>query len=424
MTRPRRRLRILALAPQAPWPLDHGGRLRAHHFLTVLARRADVTLAVPSAAPRRAQLPRNIEFVPIPADRSHSSPRGLTWVDRAVLRHFGRNASIDRWLAAHARRSRFDVALFLGDLLGQHICATRLPVVWDLVDDLVLFVARDAQFARWKRWWPATRAAVLCAAFERTVTKRAAATILASTVDAGVTRRFAGGARVETISNGVDAAHYFQRSASPERGTVVFVGSLEFAPNVDGIVHFTRRIWPHICVDRKQRRLLIVGRNPVSQVRELQRIAGVELAANVPDVRPYLARANAVIAPTRTGGGVKNKILEACAARRAVVAGSRALGGLSARPGVEVLRAESPSRWTTHLTRLLDHPSYASRIAEAGYEWVTRTHDWNELAGKLLGILRSVSKTPPPTAARFESRSSTPTPPTRSEKVVLEASLV
>jgi|GEM_PF-6106881 len=92
MTRPRRRLRILALAPQAPWPLDHGGRLRAHHFLTVLARRADVTLAVPGAAPRRAQLPRNLEFVPIPADRSHSSPRGLTWVDRAVLRHFGRNA--------------------------------------------------------------------------------------------------------------------------------------------------------------------------------------------------------------------------------------------------------------------------------------------------------------------------------------------
>jgi glycosyltransferase involved in cell wall biosynthesis len=384
-------LRTLVVAGHEPWPLNSGGRLRLYNFLRWLARDATVTLALP-------QTPRHVEHWPHPlrvVDTTASSApiarRRPPWVTRAVQRHYGYSPALYGWLAANASPAHYDVALLYGAVTGQYADAIRVPVVWDAVDELVLYTARDA--ARRGAWhWPrAAQAAALYAAFERHVARRAHATVFASPIDASYARRWAGGARVASISNGVDFDYFEGPKQTAEPGTVAFVGSLSFPPNVEAIVRFATRIWPLIRAGALDRRLLIVGRAPVAAVTELAGLPGVALHADVPDVRPYLARAAAVVVPTRLGGGVKNKVLEACAMRRPVVASPRALAGLTARPGADVLCAVCRTDWVGLVGHLLEHPAAATQLAARGHQWVRRAHAWPHLAGRMKELLVSAA---------------------------------
>jgi len=400
-----RAMRVLVVATQEPWPLNHGGRLRLFHFIRQLARGAEVTLALPGAAQHAARLPEGVQTVTMlpqggVARGSCSKAERGSWMGRLARRHFGYNGAIDAWLRAYARPEHFDVALFSGAVLGVHVPSARVPVVWDAVDELVLYTLRDVRHGTWRRWPSALRRAALYALYERDAARQAAVTTFTSAVDASCARRWVGGARVEVISNGVDL-DYFRPSELPaEPGTVAFVGSLEFPPNVDGIANFARRVWPQIYARGAGRRLLVVGRRPVTAVKALASLPGVEVAADVLDVRPFLARASAVVVPTRLGGGVKNKILEACAVRRPVVASPRALGGLSARVGREVLSADKPQAWVAAVSRLLDRAAYAQKVAQAGHDWVRRAHRWSVLGDRLVEILKSARRSSRRSVAR------------------------
>ncbi len=386
-------LRVLVVAGREPWPLNSGGRLRLFNFLHWLAQSERVSLALPSAARHAKHLPAGLRLVDMSAaaNRACRVPRNVPLVARLARRHFGCDPAIVDWLSNYAHTGNYDVALLYGAVTGVYAGALRVPIVWDVVDELVLYTARDTEWRGMRHWWRAARAAALHAAFERHGARQARATILASTVDASYARRWAGATRIETITNGVDTTYFHNRVPEPERDTVAFVGSLNFPPNVEAALRFVTRIWPRVLAERPNGRLLIVGREPVAEVRELARLPGVELHADVPDVRPYMARATTLVVPTRLGGGVKNKVLEACALGRPVVASPRALAGLSARRGSEVLCAGDEAVWVRHVSRLLEEPARARAIGARGHAWVCRAHSWPVLAGHVAQLLRAAS---------------------------------
>ncbi len=387
-------MRVLVVAAREPWPLNSGGRLHLYHVLDQLSRRAEVTLVLPRPAEHREHLPDRIHIEALlPSTRNADSEcrnqrPGLV-VSRLARRHFGYNAGLEAWIRREARPERFDVALLNGAVLGQHVSAFGVPVVWNPQDELVLPTIREAQFGAWRRWPAALHHAAMYAWFEREAARRAAATIYVSKIDAAYARRWVGAARVEVVQNGVDFDFFQPWAGPPEPGTVVFVGSLEFPPNVDGVIHFARRVWPRIHAGRAGRRLLVVGRRPAAEVRALASAPGIELAGDVPDVRPYLGRAAVVVVPIRKGGGLKNKVLEGCAMKRPVVASPHALGGLSARVGVDVLSAGSPRQWAERVGRLLDRSEYAGRVARNGYDWVRHMHRWSTTGQRFYEILAS-----------------------------------
>ncbi len=390
----RRRLRVLVVAGREPWPLNSGGRLRLFNFLSWLTRDTDVTLALPEPACHVGHLPSPLHLRGMTAESGRvrsSRAMHVPWIIRLVRRHFGYRPAVVQWLDRHARLESFDVALLYGAVTGQYIDAVRVPAVWDAVDELVLTTVRDAEWRGPRHWSAAARAAMLQAAFERHVAGRARVTVFASGVDASYARRWAGPARVEAISNGVDCDYFNHPTQPPEPGTVAFVGALNFPPNVEGMLRFTRRVWPHVQADGAGRRLQIVGRDPVTEVRALSRLPGVEVHANVPDVRPYLSRAAVVVVPTRLGGGVKNKVLEACAMGRPVVASSRALAGLSARRGRDVVCADTTAAWAQKVGHLLAQPTAAAAIGASGRQWVRHAHQWPVLAERLCGVLAAAA---------------------------------
>ncbi len=395
--------RLLVVAGREPWPLNSGGRLRLYHFLRGLTGQFELTLLLPRRPEYTQQLPAGLRIIdasartaagchPPPARRpSAAAGDGLTWPARLARRHFGYSPAMFDWLRRHARPAWFDAALIYGAVAGQYVDALRVPAVWDAVDELVLYTMRDVG----RRGWPArARAAALYALFERHVARRAAATVFTSPVDASYARRWVGPARVETISNGVDFEYFRPSDQPPEAGTVAFVGSLSFPPNVHGIRWFARWVWPLLQAGGCGRRLVIAGRDPAPAVRDLTALPGVELHADVSDVRQYLARAAVVIAPIWLGGGVKNKVLEACAMRRPVVATPRALAGLSARRGIDVLCAGQPESWQRQVAMLLNSPSRSAALAANGYQWVRNNHDWARITRRLADLLRDKESWP------------------------------
>ncbi len=381
-------LRVLVVAASEPWPLNSGSRLRLYNFLKHLAATADVTLVLPQPTRYPQHVPAGLR-VEIAGERA-AQPRTQTTlpaVMRWMRRRFGYRPATAAWLEANARPERFDVALLHGAITGEYVDALRIPAVWDPADDLVLYFVRDAARKGIAGSPAAMQAALVSAVFERYVARRARATVLCSAVDASYTRRWVGQARVETIAGGVDLEYFSGPTQKPEPGTLAFIGSLNFPPNVDGIVRFTTRIWPQVRAHAAACRLLVVGRQPAEAVSRLAWVPSVEVHADVPDVRPYLSRAAVVVVPTRLGGGLKNKVLEACAMKRPVVASPRALAGLAARPGHDVLCATDETSWVRQISHLLTHPAAADRIGANGRRWVCRCHRWPALAKRLHELL-------------------------------------
>src|SRR5207244_7093396 len=125
-------------------------------------------------------------------------------------------------------------------------------------------------------------------------------------------------------------------------------------PNVDGVVWFCETVWPKILQRRSEAKLYIVGRRPVPAVQKLGELAGVEVVGTVPDVRPWVERAAVAVVPLRIARGVQNKVLEALAMERAVVASPVCLNGLQTVPGQHLLAATTPDEWVKTLLSLFD----------------------------------------------------------------------
>src|SRR5262249_10054927 len=135
-------------------------------------------------------------------------------------------------------------------------------------------------------------------------------------------------ANAATITNGVDLDYFSSDKHSPGTDTCVFVGALDYRPNVDAANWFGRSVWPNLHAQRPNAEFHIVGRNPVGAVCELANIPGIKLIGQVPDVRPYVRRATTVIVPLRLARGIQNKVLEAMALGKPVVASPQACAGL------------------------------------------------------------------------------------------------
>ena len=180
------------------------------------------------------------------------------------------------------------------------------------------------------------------------------------------------GLRTAVIPNAADVEYYQPRptDAPPDGRTVVFFGHLSYAPNVDGVIHFVQDIWPRIAEAHPEARFKIIGGSPP---RSLQLLAGprVELTGFVPDLRPHLAAAAAVVVPLRLGGGTRLKIVEAMAMGKAIVSTALGAEGIEAVPGRDLLIADAPEAFAGAVNGLLASLNAQRRLASqrGGWRW-------------------------------------------------------
>jgi glycosyltransferase involved in cell wall biosynthesis len=220
-------------------------------------------------------------------------------------------------------------------------------------------------------------------------------------------------ASICVIENGVDSDYYSDSQiekahaswiASQERkaavgdsiqspikpNRIVFVGSMDYHANIEGIVAFAREVWPAFHQHHPHLVFTIVGRDPAAEVRQLAAIAGVEVTGTVADVRPYYREALAAIVPLRVGGGSRLKILEAMAAGVPVVSTALGAEGLEVEHGENILVADINMQFLDTITRVVENQELRRQLGEAGRALVASRYDWEMLGTSLFKIYENL----------------------------------
>lgn len=390
---------LLFLVHRIPFPPNKGDKIRSHHLLRYLAAHYRVHLGT---------------FIDSPADAGHLHalddlcasqcvmslhPRLATL--RSVLgfmtgepltRPYYRNNRLQRWVDTTIAEKTIRKAVVFSAAMAQYV--ERFPdlrVVLDLVDVDSAKWAEYAERHAWPRSFVYRREAAKLLAAERSAAARFAATVLVTRGEAELFARKAPECtgRVHVIENGVDTDHFAPSDDRPspyaaDEAAIVFTGAMDYWPNVDAVTWFVREVLPRLTQQRPDVCFYIVGMNPANNVRAL---AGrrVIVTGTVPDVRPYLQHAAAVVAPLRLARGIQNKILEAMAMSKAVVVSSAATSGVTAEPGVDFETADDAEEFCSKVLTVM-HPEVGLAMGRnartrivADYNWTRNLSEFEKL---------------------------------------------
>lgn len=286
-------------------------------------------------------------------------------------------------------------------LRGLSFAYPKLPRLWYAADEPVSFqlslLRREGLSALRHRARLSAVFGLMQVLFNRgTRASRLSAAIGVSPRD---TRRLglAGGCKAVTIRNGVDT-QYFSPAEAGSRlpKTCAFWGDLSFEPNVDAVLWFAQRVWSQMTYRRPDARFTIMGRNPCEAVRALADMPGVELLADVPDLRPTLRWAGAAILPMRCGHGIKNKLLEAASLAMPILASPRAVSGLSfGKDKPPLTLCKKPSDWQDALDTVWANPAQASATGQRARQWVLNQHSWPAAAQQMHDLLQTLAPKQP-----------------------------
>jgi sugar transferase (PEP-CTERM/EpsH1 system associated) len=396
---PRQRARdasILFLAHRIPYPPDRGDKIRSWHLLKHLAGLGKVHLACfADDEADAAHLPALREALGDALGEAHveirrtrkaaagaralieGRPVLLSLFDSPGIRDF-----TERMLARPEVESVFAFSAQMAQFVPQEL---RQRFVMDFVDvDSVKFA--DYAEAGGLLGPIHRREAAKLSAFERAVAARADACLFVSEAEAALFRGRGGRGNIQALPNGVDFDFFDPALPGPAVQApprlIVFTGQMDYAPNVDAVRWFAQEVLPHI----EGASFAIVGRNPTDEVK---RLAGARILVTgaVPDVRPWLAAADVVAAPLRIARGVQNKVLEAMAMARPVVATPAAFTGIDAVPGRDLLIAESAEEQGRVVSALLDDRGLARALGKAARRRVEEGYRWEACLAPVAGLL-------------------------------------
>jgi sugar transferase (PEP-CTERM/EpsH1 system associated) len=255
---------------------------------------------------------------------------------------------------------RFDLLFAYSSSMAPYIAQTpKVPKVLDFVDS---DASKWRQYAAFKpavsRWLFAYESSRL-ADFEKSMVKAFDCSVFVSPREARFLENPEG--KIAFIQNGIDIDPYVSPPGTNSPPNLIFVGAMDYFPNVDAVCFFAREIMPRIR-ERRDMRFLIVGSHPVPSVRRLARLPGITVTGDVDDVRPYLQRSSVAVVPNRIAQGIQNKILEALAAGLPVVATTAAAQGLTSIEGLPIAVADDPGDFADSILRFLDKPPDAEEL--------------------------------------------------------------
>jgi glycosyltransferase involved in cell wall biosynthesis len=235
---------------------------------------------------------------------------------------------------------------------------------------------------------------------ERQAWKRFDGVVATSRRELSQISAFVPGKPVAIVPNGVDLDRFAPQSDGPKSG-LVFTGLMSYRPNIDAVTYFVQEILPLIHRTRPAETFTMVGWGITDEVRALLG-PRVIATSRVPDVRPYLASAAAVVAPIRIGSGTRLKVLEALSMARPLVSTSIACEGIDVTPGRHLLVADDPIRFADAVIRVLEDQRLAARLGTAGrelmeshYSWGAATVNLEDLHDRVLAGKRAVGRAAP-----------------------------
>lgn len=379
-------MRILFLGVCIPYPLDAGGKIRTYHLVRGLARRHEVFFfGIRSAQPEEEVGIEKLKgFCAGVEAYWPAAERGWSAVVKPALVRCFHSASLKERLREVLDSSgRFD-AIHVDELcLAPYVLRSRAfpKVLHRQKIDYVFYRAlrqRDPSIAPFGPFelWKLLR-------YERWASRRFDHGVVPSPHDGTRWREIGVRLPWTVVPNGVDLDTYRPGAVASVSNahppTLVFVGSMDYPPNVEAMRFYFDEVHPRVFAEVPSVRVVVVGREPVAEVRAHASRPNVLVTGRVPDVRPYLASATAVICPVRIGEGTRLKILEALAMGKAVISTTVGCEGLELIPEREILVADAPTDFARATVRAVRDGELRRRLGEAGRTAVTARYGWDAI---------------------------------------------
>lgn len=379
---------ILFLAHRKPFPPDRGDSIRSWNILKALAQLAPVHLVTFGCEDDdRAAMEAVCASVHLIAgQRSTAAAMAAAMVT-------GRPASVELFHAAAFRDAvrkicterPISVVYAFSGQMGQY--AADVPqgarFVMDFTD---VDSEKFASYGRTKAGFAGLANRVEARrlrAFEHAVARRADINLFVSRTEEQLFRRVIrdDSLRLGTLENGVDLEQFnpdgeAQSVVEADAPLIVFTGQMDYPPNVDAVAVFAREVLPQVRERQADARFAIVGRAPTPEVLALEDLPGVTVTGEVPDTRPWLAAAKVTVAPLRIARGIQNKVLEAMASGKAVVASPEAAEGIDACHGKEFLIAGTAAGQADAVLSLLHDTRKRARMEQAARAAMAARYSW------------------------------------------------
>jgi glycosyltransferase involved in cell wall biosynthesis len=377
-------MRLLLVKETMGWPRSSGNDVHSYHLLRALARRGhEVGLLTASepAAEALAGLPLAFRrTLPAGGGPDPEPPPRLGWL-RRKFRGFwgvaaGREAAVAR--AADDMRADAVVSVALSGLLELAAVRDRVRV-WYPADERAWHHASQVWPLR-PRTWGGLRSAAVEGLYERACRPLVDRVWVVTDTDRRAMRLVAGGGGIDVVPNGVDAEHFAPLAVPQRERSCTFWGRLDFGPNVQALEWFCGKVWPLVRREVPDATFTVYGFNPTPPVAALAGRDGVELVPGLPDLRESIAAHPVVAFPFVSGGGIKNKFLEAAAMAKPAVCTRVALNGLRHPEECGAAVARAPGEWARLLADLWSDPAARAARGAAARAWVTAHHSWDAAA--------------------------------------------
>jgi polysaccharide biosynthesis protein PslH len=412
LTAPPDRLRIAVLDEELPYPPTTGKRIRTYNLLSQLAARHDISfLCYRSHDPAELE-PGLAHFAQLGIRvvmHDEPPPRQSVLLGRSELawKLFRNLFSPQPFLVEnHVRRPflRMVERIAAEQEIDVWHCEwtpyARVPALLGLRPWVV--VAHNVESLIWQRYYETERNPLKrwyiglqwskFRRFESRSFRTTSQLVTVSRPDATLAVRHFTARQPAVVDNGVDTRQILPPEAPRDRHSILFLGSLDWRPNLDGVTQLLDEIFPLVQSRQPSAQLHIVGRKPPRWlVERIARQANVHLHADVPSVQPFLHRCSVMAVPLRIGGGSRLKILEALSAELPVVSTTIGAEGLHVVTGEHLTLADSPSEMAAALSRATELPDDLLAQARRGRQLVVEQYDWPVLAEKLDRVWRSVA---------------------------------
>ncbi len=398
-----RRMRVVIVDEELPFPLTSGKRIRTMNLLSRLADRHDLTFVCHRNRDPEELAPAENYFAglgirTIVVPREVPAQTGIRFLMRLAANLFSsRPYSVDVHDSPPLREAVARLAAQEVVDLWQCEWTPYAAALETVPGSRAVIMAHNVESQIWqryqattanplKRWYIAQQYRKF-RAFEGRMLRWARRTVTVSRDDGTLARDWFGDVPVSVVDNGVDTKFFSPTSAPRRTAEILFLGSLDWRPNQDAVRLLCGDIMPKVVAEEGAARLSIVGRNPPAWLAQLvARCPWAELHASVPDVRPYLAQAGMLAVPLRIGGGSRLKILEALAAGTPVVSTRIGAEGLELVAERDFCQVEQPLDMAAAIVRWIRSPQSAVATADAGRLVVLEKYDWSLLARRLEAV--------------------------------------
>lgn len=392
---------ILFLCHRIPYPPDKGDKIRSYRWLRALAAEYRVHLVAFADSPDELQHQGHLATICETSrvfllDRRIATARALQGLvtGEALTLPYYRDRRVRRWLEHLLAAAHIGSVVVYSSAMAQYVQG----VAWERRRRVIDFVDVDSD--KWRQYalrrsgpmrWLYRREAEHLERFDVAIARSFDQSLFVSPAEAAFfdSRVPIGGVRVAAVSMGVDADHFQadRRISSPFPGggpAVVFTGFMSYWANIDAVSWFVNEVWPEVLRSYPNARFFIVGAQPSKEVLALAR-DGVVVTGRVADVRPYLQFASVVVAPLRIARGIQSKVLEGMAMGKTVVLTDKALEGIDAVPGRDLLVANDGPTFARHVADTI--AGRWDSVGVAARERVLAIYSWEQHCARFLELV-------------------------------------